>query len=150
MRNECDYSCCALLPIEFRVIFSNSCRPPGGPLRHGPAVAHLLPAAVLPHVLQHGRCDVYRCVALDTRVSRRVLQRGGHAARRAGREVQRDTRHAHNVHRHASPPASRAVRPLLVARWSGRRRANASRGRATGHREAPHAANSGRVNVFCL
>ena len=119
-----------------------------GTLRHEPSDAHLLPAAILPHVLQHVRHSLQRRVAHDTRVSRRVLQRGGLAARRADRKVQRDTRHANNVHWHASSPAARGVWPVDVARWRLRRGADATRCRAASRREAPSSTDSGRAVLF--
>ena len=123
-------------------------RPSVGTLRHEPSDAHLLPAAFLPRVLQHVRHPRHNSGAHDTRRVLRVLQRRGRAARRAGWEVQRDTRRAHNVHRHAESPASRGVWPVDVARRRLRRGADAACGRATSRRKAPSSTDSGRVVFF--
>ena len=83
-------------------------------------------------------------------MSCRVLQLGRHAARREDREMQRVTRHAHNVHRHAASSAALGVRPVHIAHWSGGRRTDAAYSRDTSRREASHPASSGRLTFYFI
>lgn len=126
------------------------CRSAIGFVWHDSADSYLLPAAILSLLLKHCHHSFHCRVAHNARVSLRVLQRGGRAARHSGREVHRFARDAHNVHRYAEQPAPLAVQPVLIARWSGWRSADAALDRFTSRREAPHFATCGTLQSFTL